>query len=351
MIHLYPLYSRFSNQPIFEIFEKKSEEELTLSKLASPFFKLVLDPLQADWIVIPIFSSGLTSESGKALVLAAHQLAQKSGKPLAIFSNSDIIVDPQVSPVTIFTPGSYASMKNQVELPALLPYDPIERWQNGTWKPFQYTDKATLGFCGQATRNPLKFLKDWFTIESLRFQKKKGTSPFLHIPRFLPAFERGRLLRSLEKSKKLKTDFLLRSHYKAGASTLLEKNKVEEEFYANIEANLFTVCLRGMGNYSVRFYQTLAMGRIPILIDTDSNLPFSSRIDYEQIMVRVPFSDRFRTADYVLDFLESKTAAELTKIQEACRRVWLDNFNTQAMLKNLSEEMRLIQARNLGSKS
>lgn len=344
MINLYSLYLALPDQPIFEIFEKNSKEGVNISELGAPFFKLTEDPKTADWITIPIFSSGLTSEQGKELIQQAHEIATKYQKPLSIFSNSDIIVDPQVSPVTIFTPGSYASMKNQVELPALLHYDPIQIWQNGNWKPLEYNGEIKIGFCGQATRNPLKFIKDWYTIESLRFKKRNGNSTFLYIPRFLPAFERGRLLRSLESSKGLKTNFLLRSHYKAGATTTADKNKVEKEFYENIYSNLFTLCLRGMGNYSVRFYQTLAMGRIPILIDTDSRLPFADQIGYENIIVRIPYQNRFNILIYLNEFLRDKTPSDIENIQWECRRVWLENFNTKAMLKNLALEMKSLAA-------
>ncbi len=350
MLKLFVPAYEYGESLFFEIFEN-SDRQISISHIAKPYFELVGDPQRADWIIIPIFSSALTSDKGKDLVSEAHLLAQKFRKPFAIFSNTDIIVDPKVTPVFIFSPGTYASMKNQVELPVLLYYDPIQRWQNGNWKPRIFNGVIEIGFCGQATRNPLKFLKDWYTIESLRFKKKNGKSPFLYIPRFLPAFERGRLLRSLESSKGLKTNFLLRSHYKAGATTTADKNKVEKEFYENIYSNLFTLCLRGMGNYSVRFYQTLAMGRIPVLIDTDSNLPFSDQIDYKNIVVKVPFSDRFKTEDYLIDFLKNKTNSDLVKIQEACRKVWMDHFNSKAILENLSIEMKSLLDRFNGTDS
>jgi hypothetical protein len=351
LIKLYIPDCKSSGQPIFEIFEKSEQGEIRIATLASPFFQLCQNPKDADWISIPFFSSGMTGPEGKNLILQAHVIAEDLGKPFAIFSNSDIIVDPKVSPVFIFSPGTYARMENQVELPALLPYDPIHRWQNGNWAPKIFKGEIEIGFCGQATLNPLKFLKDWYTIESLRCKKKNRKSPFLYIPRFLPAFERGRLLHSLENSKGLKTNFLFRSHYKAGATTTANKNKVEKEFYENIYSNLFTLCLRGMGNYSVRFYQTLAMGRIPVLIDTDSNLPFSDQIDYKNIVVKVPFSDRFNTEDYLIDFLKNKTNSDLVKIQEACRSVWVDHFNSAAMLENLSIKMKSLLNRFSGTDS
>jgi len=342
VIKLYIPDCKSSGQPIFEIFEKYEQGEIKIATLASPFFQLCQNPKDADWISIPFFSSSMTGPEGKNLIHQAHVIAEDLGKPFAIFSNSDIIVDPKVTPVFIFSPGTYAKMENQVELPALLPYDPIHRWQNGDWAPKIFKGEIEIGFCGQATLNPLKFLKDWYTIESLRCKKKNRKSPFLYIPRFLPAFERGRLLHSLENSKGLKTNFLLRSHYKAGATTTANKNKVEKEFYENIYSNLFTLCLRGMGNYSVRFYQTLAMGRIPVLIDTDSQLAFAKQIAYENIIVKIPYQDRFNSVSYLQEFLRDKTPVDIENIQKECRRVWLENFNTKAMLENLALEMKAL---------
>ena len=38
--------------------------------------------------------------------------------------------------------------------------------------------------------------------------------------------------------------------------------------------NLYGLCVRGFGNFSFRLGETLMMGRIPILIDTECILPF-----------------------------------------------------------------------------
>ncbi len=292
---------------LIEIFCHLGDNKIGISHQASGWFEKVDDPSKSDWILIPAFTSSLSCDSGKALFQKSSDLAKKFGKQFGVFSNSDLIVDPGVRDVIIFTPGAYASMKNQVTLPALLPFDPIVKWNQGKWTPATEYEVPTIGFCGQATRNPLKAAKDLIKITSLRVRKSFKNSPYLHIPLFLPAFERGKLLQSLEKSSLIRTDFILRSRYKGGAVTAEEKNSVEKDFYENISNNLFTVCLRGFGNYSVRFFQTLAMGRIPLVIDTDSRLPFESFISYGDSVIRLPYEKR-NSADKILtEYLNSKT--------------------------------------------
>ena len=46
-----------------------------------------------------------------------------------------------------------------------------------------------------------------------------------------------------------------------------------------INGNLFTLCYRGRGNFSVRFYETLMRGRIPIQINSSSIFPYEDEID------------------------------------------------------------------------
>ncbi len=329
----------WTNQRLIEIFSIGNDGRIRISDQAEGLFSLVSEIRDCDWVMVPAFVSGLQGTQGKDLIRETSALAASAGKNLGFFSNSDLIVDPGVTNGYIFTPGSYKTLPNQVELPALLPYDPVERWKSGQWSPQR---RISLGFCGQATQNPLKTFKDFFKIESMRLQKKKGKSPFLHIPRFLPAYERSRVLSRLGKSKEITTDFVLRSHYKAGATTQESILQVEKEFFDNIDSNLFTLCIRGMGNYSVRFYQTLAMGRIPVWIDTDGVLPFASHIDYSGMVIRVPFSDRFEADRYILDFLDGKTQEDLDRIQARCRAVWLEHFRLDGMLRNLSLQLKLL---------
>jgi len=327
----------YRNKILFELFEVDESNKLRISDLASLEFTLVDDGMKADWIMIPMFITSLASQSGKEFIKKSADLARSLKKPFGVFSNSDLIIDPGVQDVYLFTPGAYSTFPHLVEIPAILPYDPVQKWYQGNWKPWN-PQGSLVGFCGQATINPIKMLKDGLKISRLRKDLKKGSSPYLTVPKFLPAWERARILRKL-KASDLTTDFILRSRYKGGASSPLEKEKVEEEFYQNIHNSLFTVCVRGMGNYSVRFYQTLAMGRIPILIDTDSVLPFSSEIPYDQFILKVPFKDRFDIERRIVTFIKSKTEDELVSVQKMARECWLKHFQVKGMISDLVAQM------------
>jgi len=109
-------------------------------------------------------------------------------------------------------------------------------------------------------------------------------------------FNRNDYLLKLYQSK-LKTDFIIKNGPQWGTTSITdcsEINKLRDiqliatnEFYDNITRNMFTLCIRGWGNYSYRFSQVICSGRIPILIDTDCVLPFEDIFDYNNTIVRV----------------------------------------------------------------
>ena len=99
--------------------------ELKLSDLAMADFEQVSQPEDSDWIMVPIFLSGLIYSKNQSYLKNAHDLAQKLCKPFGLCSNSDLIIDPSVSEYYLFTPGTYKSYTNMVELPATLPLIPF----------------------------------------------------------------------------------------------------------------------------------------------------------------------------------------------------------------------------------
>ena len=88
----------------------------------------------------------------------------------------------------------------------------------------------------------------------------------------------------------VKTDFIIRDNYFHGMRRRNVQH-MKNEYYSNIKNNLFTFCYRGAGNFSVRFYETLMMGRIPIVINTNCMFPYDDIIDYNKVGLFINESD------------------------------------------------------------
>ncbi len=122
----------------------------------------------------------------------------------------------------------------------------------------------------------------------------------------------------------LKTNFILRDSY---IFNLQENQK--KEFEDNMNNNLFTLCYRGRGNFSVRFYETLMRGRIPIQINSSSIFPYEDEIDYSEIGIFIEEEDLFNTnvEKLVKDYYNSKSKDELLQIQKNNRRIYEEYFH------------------------
>ena len=82
------------------------------------------------------------------------------------------------------------------------------------------------------------------------------------------------------------------------------------------------------------------MGRIPVVIESDSLLPFESQLNYDKFIVKVPFENRLRADKYIHEFLKDKTLVDLQRIQSECRKVWLDYFRKPSYFKAMNIELR-----------
>jgi hypothetical protein len=86
-------------------------------------------------------------------------------------------------------------------------------------------------------------------------------------------------------------EFLPRSKFWGGEP---HNPNLVREFFANIVNTDITFAMRGSGNFSMRFYQVLSCGRIPLWVDTDSVLPYAGleAIPWERISIQLGEDER-----------------------------------------------------------
>jgi len=121
---------------------------------------------------------------------------------------------------------------------------------------------------------------------------------------------------SLIKNNNIKVDMKLREQIHLGYSGSNRFKINRNEFLDIICNNVYQLCCRGGGNFSHRFYETLASGRIPVVVDTDIPLPD----------IGEDWNDYIVMADNV-DVLASKlvewhNSHDVVDMQVRCRRLW-----------------------------
>jgi hypothetical protein len=137
------------------------------------------------------------------------------------------------------------------------------------------------------------------------------------------------------------TNFIYRKHYRAGATTPSERQKTTQEYFKNIKNSDYVLCVRGAGNFSVRLYETLMMGRIPVFVDTDCLLPLENSIAWKEHCVWVSWKDRHLIANKVIDFHDALTDEAFKELQLKNRVLWKETLSLSSLLNFIKDSTQL----------
>lgn len=198
--------------------------------------------------------------------------------------------------------------------------------------------KPTVGFCGHASLSVEKKLKEQVKFIRENFVRALQ-NPFRQDwePLFPSAWHRAHLLYLLEQSGELVTNFIYREQYRGGATTEEMREQTTREYYNNLRDSDYVLCVRGGGNFSVRLYETLMMGRIPVFVNTDCLLPFPEVIDWRSHVVWVEWNERASIAEKILEFHKRHTATSFMQLQKANRELWLNQLSVAGIYRLLSQ--------------
>jgi hypothetical protein len=141
--------------------------------------------------------------------------------------------------------------------------------------------------------------------------------------------ERLYIVEELSKNKNIEVNAIKRLSYfnqRQQQTRPLWKN----EFIDNLEKNLFNICNRGCGNFSMRFYETLCAGRIPILVDSNIELPFKNDIDWNETIILAKSKEELSRK--VVRVFDNK---DVIKMQKNCKKIWNEYFTEESFIKNM----------------
>lgn len=292
-------------------------------------YQIVPTPEEADYYMISR-SWGSYFYAGELPLLDAElEKARQVGKKAIVWSYGDL--EPKLSHehVIVFTHALRRSKlrQNRFIIPDFID-DPLKKYRGGLLEIRQKGAKPVVGFCGHAGGSLLKHAYSMAWNASYRLRARVGRYPYDDVPLLVPAvLLRNRILRVLKRSQQVETDFIIRSQQRAhDRHGVVESDKVKT-FYNNLFGTDYTVCVRGFGNWSIRFYETLACGRIPLFVDTDCVLPFDFVINWKDYCVWVEQHEIPHIAEKLADFHHSLSPDEFVDRQRACRQLWEDRLS------------------------
>ncbi|MCB2209908.1 glycosyltransferase family 47 protein [bacterium] len=264
------------------------------------------------------------------------RLGQRENKPVIIFNGGDYPANVPFNDVVVFESAGYHStpgLRYHSAQPTFIP-DYVGTYCQGKLRIREKSDIPTIGFCGQVSTSPFHALyrKLRLTQRQRRYREKKSK---WEPPPFETTTFRTRVLSQFSNKSGLKTNYVLRSRYHGGDindHALQEKNKIE--FVENLIGSDYVVCMRGGGNYSLRFYETLCVGRIPIFIDTDCLLPFQDVIDYRKYFPIIDITNLQHAGETVKAFHANLSNKDFINAQKNCRSLWEDHMTENGFYRD-----------------
>ena len=189
----------------------------------------------------------------------------------------------------------------------------------------EWTDVPTVGFVG---RLPIFHVP----VEN---GGKKSVQQVLH----KGFMERAMALQLLGESTEVCSDFHVRYKPEGDScgfwnDTLPGFKKSGPLFKTNMLANQYQVCARGNANWSLRFFETLAWGRIPVYVESGGMTPadwwygkLQDRLDdFPGVYVK-------DVKDIEWEILKYHNSIDsLAEMQDLCRAWYIDNYSTLAQV-------------------
>lgn len=307
-------------------------------------FVAVDSPGDADLYLLPLTWNYYLEQDAVHLVAYEVEKSADAGHRLVVFSTGDFTANFPFHNVVLFEACSYASRRNSSQnrifaLPAFIP-DYLNLYCHGQ---IQFREKQTVpvvGFCGQAGGSWLDFARRNISLRFRKFLYAIGRRKWEPSP-YETTRMRKSILTRLAQSQSVRTDFLIRTRYRSGYDAKQKDpfHPSRLEFVQNILNSDYTLCVRGGGNFSVRFYETLSLGRIPIFVNTDCILPFDDQIDYRQYCIWVEEHEIPFIGEKVLDFHRSLTPAGFSELQKECHVFWREQLSMDGFYAHFTENL------------
>ena len=135
----------------------------------------------------------------------------------------------------------------------------------------------------------------------------------------------------LQKCPNLKCDFIERNQFWAGKP---HDKDIVRDYEENLARCHFTMCNRGAGNFTMRFYQALSIGKIPILVDTDMVFPFENEIPWDEICVRSTNED-----DLITKTIQFYHSRDIEQTQKLCYDMYHKFFDREYYFTRIIKEV------------
>ncbi len=120
------------------------------------------------------------------------------------------------------------------------------------------------------------------------------------------------------------------------------------EYRQSLAETRTVLCPRGEGEGSIRFFEAMSAGRVPILLADEHELPFADQIDYDAFVLRIPQADAARTGEILAAWLAAHPPETLQQMGTLARRAWVKHIDPQKLPQEIHRYLNRIKIETAG---
>jgi hypothetical protein len=186
--------------------------------------------------------------------------------------------------------------------------------------------KPSISYCGYI--NPLFKKSLNYYINELKnyatpIYKRKGS------------YFRKKAIIKLNNDPRINSKFIIRNSF-FGIITE-DKIKLRNEYYDNIITSIYSLVIRGEGNYSYRLYEVMSCGRIPVFVNTKCVLPYDWIIPYKDIFIWIEYNEIDLIADKIIEFHSKYSNEQLLDLQFKIKDIYINYLSTIGFFTNFKQ--------------
>lgn len=316
------LTSRFNKFPDCDFLKlalsKNSEEIIFGNKIETKNFKnlveFVSDPVTADYFMLR-HDYFLIKKKDK-YIMEVDNLLDIYKKKVIIFAYGNSVEEVKVKNSIVLRTSQYKTLLkiNEIIVPPFVEdlglrfgFDP---------RNFDINRKPIVGFVGTIfSQNLVQWsryvLKRYLQLLLVSIKKLHSSAVYegIHF--------RRKIVGMLKKSSLVDTKLFLK------------------ESPIAIKDSDFVLCMKGKGNYSSKFFETLSLGRIPIFIDTDTPLPLENEIDYEAFILRINYQENYLLPKFINSLWQKISNQKFIEMQNNARQAFKYRLSPSGFYRHL----------------
>jgi hypothetical protein len=295
-----------------------------------------------------------TRSDARALAFAESEIrhAADLGKLILIFFDSDHD-EPVVWPAhaVVFRFSIYADTRraNEFSMPTFS-QDFLAPRSGGVLRLREKSPVPVVSFCGYAP--PLGCRLSVQRLRETARETAYRLGLLSHRRHLIAHAPRVRALRTLRRTAGIDARFILRDQFAFNRWGVLQPGgtpasaaRQRAEFVENLDDADYALCARGLANCSIRFYEALSLGRIPVFINTACVLPYDWLVPWRHVCVWIEEHDLADVGRRLRDYHRNLTPEDFAAKQRLARELFVQWLSPEGFFRELHLHFRRSLAR------